>query len=204
MDLMEQFVKITIVNVLWLLCSLPVVTAGAATKAMYASLYRIRQRQQGVVKSFFAAFRKQFWVTTGLWMLILLVAAGLTADFLILSNMEFAGQIAAYGLLAFFALLLLIFDGMLFPMLSQFPCSWKEGIKNAFLLGLAHLPRMIPVTILNLAPLLMLVFASDVFLYMGGLWLICGFALLAYGNIKLLEPVFAPYRSAEEPDGSKE
>ena len=197
-DLLIRFTGIVTVNFLWLLCCLPIVTAGAATKAMYASLDIVARLEDGAAKGFFFSFRKQFWTTTSLWMLILFVGIGLVVDFMILANWEFFGRIGMYVVLFLVSFLLLVFCGMLFPMLSRFSCGLKEAVKNAFLLGLAYLPRMVLVTTLNLLPVLMLIFATDLFLYTGGIWLICGFGLIAYRNLNLLEPVFAPYKKIAE------
>ena len=163
-DLLTRFTGIVTVNFLWLLCCLPIVTAGAATKAMYFSLDLVTRLEGGVAKAFFSAFRKRFWTTTSLWMLILFVGIGLVVDFMILANWEFFGRIGMYVVLFLASFLLLVFCGMLFPMLSQCPCGWKEAEKNAFLLSLAYLPRMVLVTTLNLLPVLMLMFATDLFL----------------------------------------
>lgn len=48
-------------NVLWLVCSLPIVTAGAATAALYDVTLRIaREDDPPLTRQFFAAFRSNF------------------------------------------------------------------------------------------------------------------------------------------------
>lgn len=72
-------------SVLWLLCSIPVLTLGAATTALYDSVVRcIRYKQSGPYERFFRTFKNELvpgllltllWgaiAALGLWMLALL------------------------------------------------------------------------------------------------------------------------------------
>ena len=64
------------VSMLWILCSLPIVTMGAATAAaMETSLNPEGVSPQGLVKGYFGSFRKNFSRATGLWLLTLAALA---------------------------------------------------------------------------------------------------------------------------------
>lgn len=79
----EGLTGVCIVGVLWLLCSLPIVTAGASTTAMYTVfLCNIRsgQAQKKYVKPFFASFKQSFRESTFLWLIQLVVSAVLGVD----------------------------------------------------------------------------------------------------------------------------
>ena len=61
LDFMHALYDLTILNWLWLLCSLPIVTIGPATAAVYAvTLKMARDEESGIVKPFFKAFREGF------------------------------------------------------------------------------------------------------------------------------------------------
>ena len=65
-------------NILWLVCSLPIVTIGASTTALfYVTLKMAEDRDDGLTRMFFKAFRENFKPATKLW-LILLAVLGLT------------------------------------------------------------------------------------------------------------------------------
>lgn len=69
------------VSMLWLLCSLPIVTMGAATAAaMETSLNPEGVSPQGLVKGYFGSFRKHFFRATALWLLTLAALALLALD----------------------------------------------------------------------------------------------------------------------------
>ena len=48
-------------SILWFLCCLPVLTAGAATTALYETVYRYIRKDEGtLLKIFFGAFRENW------------------------------------------------------------------------------------------------------------------------------------------------
>ena len=68
-------------NLLWMVCSLPVFTAGAATAALYDVTLRIvREEDPPLTTRFFRAFRENFRQATVLWLILLGVGALLGAD----------------------------------------------------------------------------------------------------------------------------
>lgn len=198
MNLMNKFTGVAATNILWLLLCVPVVTAGAATKAMYANMFALRRDEDCTASSFFRAFRQDFWRTTGLWALILVLAAALFADYTIVASLAFPGYMAVVCVICFVALVLVILSGMVFPMLSQFPCTIKEAVVNGVLLSLAHLPRMAVITAMNVFPVVLFLILPQVFVFTSFLWVVCGFALIAWWNATQFEKIFAPFREQKE------
>lgn len=193
-----KLVDLTRINLLWLLCSLPVFTIGASTTAMISSLYAYRAGEKCGSGVFFSAFRKNFGKATVLWLVIVFFAAMLALDYYIVAYLEFPGRMAVIVLIFFVALALILVSGMIFPLLSQFPGTVKEMVINAVLLCLANLPKMLLVTAMNLLPALLFLLLPQVFLLLGFLWLICGFSLMALYDITVIEKIFAPFRESLE------
>ena len=78
-------------NLLWLLCSLPVFTIGASTTALYyASLKVVRGEESYVGRLFFRAFRENFRQATVLWLILLGIGLFLGADGYILYHLRAA------------------------------------------------------------------------------------------------------------------
>ena len=79
---MNTFTKVVdtlVLSILWLVCSLPVFTVGAASGALYYAYHKtIRQDRSYPVKTFFKAFRSNFSQATAIWMLVL-VFGGMSA-----------------------------------------------------------------------------------------------------------------------------
>ena len=131
-----------------------------------------------------------------LW-LLLFFAAMLVVDYVIVAYMSFPGRMVVIGLIFFLLFALVLVSGLIFPLLSQFPGGIKETVVNAILLSLSHLPKMLLVTAMNLLPVLLAVVLPHVLLLFGFVWLICGFALMGWYDITVIEKIFAPYRTQD-------
>lgn len=192
-----RLVELTKLNLLWLFCCLPVFTAGAATTAMLTCLYAWKAQEPCGGKVFFAAFRKCFGKATALWLGALFFGVMLVVDYMIVAYLTFPGRMAVIVVLFFLLGALVLFCGMIFPLVSQFPGTIKEMLVNAILLSLANLPKMLLVTAANLMPLLLGLLLPQVFILLGFVWLICGFALIGLYDITVIEQIFAPFRKSE-------
>lgn len=68
-------------SVLWLVFSVPVITMGAATTAMYNAIYKgIRQGYGGIWANFWEGFRSNFKQATIIWLILLVIYAVLGAS----------------------------------------------------------------------------------------------------------------------------
>ena len=81
MQFLGKVADLMLLNVLLLLCSIPMVTAGAAlTAACKVTQDMVLQDDRGIIKRFFATFRNEFKQSTGLWLLLLLACGILAYD----------------------------------------------------------------------------------------------------------------------------
>ena len=94
------------------------------------------------------------------------------------------------------AMLLLMVAGYGFPLLSQFEIPTRNLIEDALLLSLAHFPRTLAVIGATLLPAAVLYFLPSLIVCVLFIWVPAGFSLTALLIERILEPVFAPYRSA--------
>lgn len=193
-----KLVDLVRINILWLLCCLPIFTIGTSTTAMLTCLYAYKAGEPCGAKAFFQAFRKSFGKATLLWLLIAFFGAMLVLDYSIVAYLEFPGRMAVIGVIFFLAFALILFSGMIFPLVSQFPGGMKEMVINAILLSLANLPKMLLVTAMNILPVLLALLLPQVFILSGFFWLLCGFSLLALYDISVIEKIFAQFREPVE------
>lgn len=146
-------------SLLWAFSSLPVVTAGAATAALYDSvLHYVKPHEPGAFRNFFRTFRASFRTTALSSVCWALLWAGLLFGARILLLMALAGHRAALLQLIIFCILLIIPAGVVcwqFPLCARFPMRFAELNLNAARLTLARLPATLLTLIVTL----------------GGLWL---------------------------------
>ena len=73
---MERVWTLVVLNVLWVLCSLPVVTIGPSTAALYQVLGKVIQGEDShTARKFFAAWRENFKCALLVWLPMLAVLA---------------------------------------------------------------------------------------------------------------------------------
>ena len=191
MLLCGKFVSLFQINLLWLLCTLPVFTFGASTCAMLSCLSALKREEDAGARAFFRSFRQHFRQATLLWLLMAFLGVMLMLDYRIVAYMTFPGRMAVIGMICFFFLALVLVSGLIFPLLVRYPGSLRDTVVNAVLLSLSHLPKVLLITAMNLLPLLLLVTLPQVFVFFSFLWPICGFSLVAMYDLSVAERIFA-------------
>lgn len=185
--IMNTVLALIVLNVLWLLCCVPVVTAGASTAALYAVLIRMRDGDDAkVLRRFFAAFRENFKRATAVWMVLLLAAAVCGLDLLLAGQADsnVARVICMVGLLAVAMTAIFVF-----PLVARFENTWSNHLKNAALLSLSHAPRTLLALALWGGAVALTVYSFSTLYHMILLWLMLGFSCLSYATLWILTPV---------------
>ena len=134
-------------NLLWLVCSLPVFTVGASTAALYyASLKIIRGEETHVGPMFFRSFRENFRQATVIWLILLAVGLFLGADGYILYHLRLSSTGApavlwtlVLAVVIAAAVLYVIVLLYVFPLIASVRNSNRAMLKNAFLIGTHYL-----------------------------------------------------------------
>ncbi len=190
-----------LVNVLFLLCCLPVVTIGAAQAALTkVTQDYILDNDRGVWKPFLKAFRQNFKQATAVWLAEAVILVSLVCDFLLIKT-YFTGTLATvmYVLLAALAILVCCVSAYMLPLLVRYENTLRQHLGNAVVLAVIKLPRTVGLVALDLMPLLIALLSLSVFTQTLIFWLIVGFAFVAYLRANLLRPVF---RELEEGNDS--
>ena len=134
-------------NLLWFVCSLPIVTIGASTTALYyASLKLVREEDSSLTRQFFRSFRENSKQATVLWLILLGVGLFLGADGYILYHLRLS---AAGPLAVMWTLILAVVIAAsvvyvivllyVFPLLASVCNTNRAMLKNAFLIGTHYL-----------------------------------------------------------------
>lgn len=203
---MGRVADLIILNLLCILCCLPVITAGASITAMfYVTLKMVRNEESYIVKSFFKSFKENFKQATIINLIMLLAGVMLYFDISISRNME--GTLGTVLTLAFMVILLLY--AMLFiyiyPVLSKFYNTIKNTFINAFLMSIRHLPYTVLMIVVSLVPAAVF-FIPNAQLQSTVLMILflMGFSTVAYSNSHFLVKIFDNYISKEEEETDHE
>ncbi|MBR2529317.1 MAG: YesL family protein [Blautia sp.] len=174
-------------NLLVLLCSVPLVTIGAAVTAMhYVLLKLVRKEDSYLTRDFFHAFRSDFGQATLLWLIKLAFVIPLGIQLMMLDMGQESGfprALSYAGLVAGFAVLVLL--AFTFPLQSHFRNSLAGTLGNSLRLGLAKFPRAFVLAFIWALPAFFLLHVLAVF----PLLLLLGISLPGYICCRLYEPV---------------
>lgn len=195
---MEKVGDLLLVNLLFVVCSLPVVTIGASATAMYYVLGRIRRQEGTVTKDFFRSFRENFRQATLYWGVLLLVALVLYWNFRLISGWTgtlYSVMMVSLILVSWFAV---SWGSLVFPLLPRFDNTSAVTARNAGILVLAVPLRTLAAAAINSLPVALAVFLPGVFALAAVLWLFCLFSAGAYGILCLLSPVFTQLEKSGE------
>ena len=134
-------------NLLWFVCSIPIITIGASTTALYyASLKVVRDEESHVAAQFFRSFRENFRQATVIWLILLGLGLFLGADGYILYHLRLssAGSAAVLWTLILAvviaaAIVYVIVLLYIFPLLASVSNTNRAMFKNSFLIGTHYL-----------------------------------------------------------------
>lgn len=189
---------LVILNLLWLMCSLPVLTLGASTSALYYCLIKIvRERDRGMATMFFYAFRENLKQGTALTLILSGMGFFLICDLWYFSLMEGMLFKGVMGIVAILGILWLMVISYVFPILAQFENTVVGHLRSALLLGLTNPGKTVLVVILNLFPVGLFLFAPSAFVACVPIWLFCGTSLIAFFNSKILVSIFTKFIEAD-------
>lgn len=185
-------------NLIWLICCIPIVTIGPSTAAMYCVARDIAKGEwPAILKTFFKSFKESFKQSL-LIFLILLIPICLIAVYLFLASSGALDHTVWMKMLCYLAALIIGFIWTyVFPLIAQFDNTLGNTLKNAILLPLANPFVAVLCTALNLLPVILLLVSVDVFASAGFFWLVLGGSLTAVINSRLLGQLFRNFASQE-------
>lgn len=196
MAFIGRIALLVVVNLCWLVCCLPVVTAGASSTAMYTVLLAFDGHTfDTAFKAFFTAFRRRFRSATLLWLPFMALGALLLLDWRLLNAQGLTDSMGVMVLLllagAVYAFSLL----WLFPVLATVDSGFLATVKTAFLLGLRELWRSFLLLALSCLPLAMLTLYAQAFMTLWEFWLLIGFGALAFLKSRVMVPILKTLRA---------
>ncbi|HOO27348.1 MAG TPA: YesL family protein [Lachnospiraceae bacterium] len=189
-------------NILYIICCIPIFTIGASTTAMYYVTMKMAKNEEGyITRSFFKSFKLNFKQATLLWLLALAAGGILLLDYAIMGGRfgdivemneilrkVVTGILFAVGGLYVFVMI------YLFPLLAKFDNSIKNTIKNALLISIRHFPFTLLLIVIPVVPFVLMYFVNQLVLFV--FFLV--FSLVAFASSYIYVKIFANYLPGEE------
>lgn len=190
--LMSGLGRLTMILVtafLWTLTSLPVITVGASSSAVFYVMLKTQRGEEGnYISDYFRAFRENFKQATLAW--VILLAAGCLFGFCIFYYNVIDSGISQWIMFIFGALLVLDLIVMMyvFPILSRFANSLKVIMTMALVLPFQNLKRTVVLVLIAAAMTLICVYFSPLIFF--------GYGLFAFIASYIFPKIFKPLEEA--------
>ena len=189
-----------ILNVLFILCSAPVVTLGASLTALHrVTQNMLFEQEEPLLKAFFRAFRQNFKQSTLAWLVELVVIVSLVCDVLLVMAYFNGGLAKAmYILVAVLAILVAGVYAYLMPLIARYENGMRQQVNNAVVLAIIKLPKTLLLVFLNLLPVILVLISVPVFVQTLMFWVVIGFAFVSFIESSILKPVFQQLEKGNE------
>lgn len=182
--------SLIVLNLLTVVCCIPVITAGAAMTALYSMTLRLtRGEEEQVAGNYLKAFRDNFKQATLLWLIGGGILLFMAFDIWLLRSLTGTfGQvyrIILFVLLLFFVMVLI----HAFAVLARFDNTTRNTVKNALLFCAGHIGPACLMVAVALIPVILLT-VSWRFLSVG---ILIGISGPAYLESMYFTPLFRTY-----------
>ena len=195
MRFLARLVDLVILNVITILYSLPLITAGGALTAMnYVLLHLYREDESYVLRMFRKSFRENFRQGIPEGLLVLAAAAITVVDMMALHGSDSRTATLMMIVITVIAVMIFVTSVYMFALQSRYENTVGQTILNAARLAVTYLPRTAGMAVIWLIWIMILVFlykAASLF------FLIFGLTLPGYLCTMLYNRVFEDLESEE-------
>lgn len=186
MGVLGKAADLLLLNLLFLLCCLPVVTTGAALTGLFDAVRALEEEEGKVYAVFFSTSRKKFKEATLVFVLQMFILGILIGEIVLLNEVSFPGKEALLVLQGMLLLVFLAISVTVYPVLTSWDGPLKGLMKETAGFLMLHFPRVILVILVHGVQLVLtvLIFTvlPSIFLY----WTIIGGSLSVLYTGKIL------------------
>ena len=184
---LSKVADLMLLNLLTILCCIPVITIGPALTALnYMTLKMVRNEDCYISRGFFKSFKENFHQGVMIGILILIAAVVLVYDRFIIANsqVQYAGLIQIMiGVASIFVICTSLY---VFPLLAKFRNTVRATLKNALLISIMQFPKTLVMFVLYLIPMLIFVYFFQLIPFV----LFFGLSVPAWLSAKMYNKVF--------------
>lgn len=191
---LDKFWNMVWIGILWIVCSIPIITIGASSTAAYYAMVRsVRHNEDNSTKDFFKSFKQNFAQATIMTVIYIIVGAAFTYA----TWFYYHGQGSFnLGLRWFFYIVILVYLCTItysFSWLSRYEMSTFHALTYPIAITLMHLRFSIGLIVFWAAATIALYWSYNTFMFAPLIILMPGLKCLA--DTFMIEPVLKKYES---------
>ena len=187
MNVLGKMADLMWLNILTMICCIPVFTAGAALTALhYMALKIVRNEECYITRGYFKSFKENFKQATAIWFIIMFAAAVIAGDIYIILNEDIELNNIIKIVIMIIGVLVIMTATFIFPLLAKFENTVKNTIKNAFFMSIWQFPKTILMIVFAVVPVVLMLVSYEIFPVV----FLFGFSLPAWGGALLYNKTF--------------
>jgi len=188
----EKVIDFSILAMLWFVTSIPIITMGASTTALYYCIHKVIYQDRGYVREYFRAFKDNFKVSTGCWIIQLIIGAVFGIEVYWTRQLAMAGDSAGNLWRIFIILIgiLIAWAVYVYPYIARFENTVRETLKNTAIFAILNFYFTVP--------LFLLVVICYLFVMQYPIAILIIPQLFILGIHPIMEKIFRKYMSEEE------
>lgn len=187
MSFLNRVADLIWLNILTILCCIPIITAGPSITAMYYVTLKMVKGEDGyITKSFFKAMKDNFRQGAIIGIIMTILGLALGTDFYLLRIGYLPStNITTFLLIALVIIYVTIFV-YIFPILARYNNSIINTFINSLLLAVSNFPKTLLLYVANII-LFAAWYISDIFILVH---ILLGFSLSAYMASTVIRKIF--------------
>ena len=183
MGKIADFFMLTIV---WVVCSIPIVTIGGSTSALYYVVLKIvKNHEQYMIRSIFRYMKENFVSSTVVWIIVLALGFIPVVGFFMLNQMGVREASFLFWMLVVVTFIYLMFVAVVFPLSARLDADVLKLIFMSFMVSVKHFAWTFFMVVVTVC-----VAALGVFVFWPILFI--GVAGIAYVHALILEYIIFP------------
>lgn len=197
-----RLADIMVLNLLWIVFSLPLLSFGISTTALYyCTLKIVKDEDDGNIRMFIRSFKKNWREGLIIWLILLPILLILLLDHRFFTEVFSDNTVLRFFLRGITDALLLLWCFVflyVWPLLSRYENSWKKTLILALLMSIRHLPYTLGMLAIDILGIVGVFFLLRIFPIFVPLFFILGFPLLAWLNSVFFRRIFVKYEKKKE------
>ena len=188
---LDWIMHVAVLNLLFLLCSLPAITFGASLTALCAG-QRALIKKEPCFRAFFHAFGISFWRATAAWLILLPINGLLIFHGISLLPQWQSGGLPQLIFVGLCALLALSITVTVFVFYSRFDGKLLQLLRYSAELAMSNFLRAAIIALLFALPFILALFPAtfSIFLVLGVLWVFFYFSVAAWAAVWIMNKPF--------------
>ncbi len=180
-----------ILNVLFLLCCVPIITIGPAYSALYHGIVSLKEDSiSNLVKDFFKAFKNNLKYSILSQVIIVVLSVILWGNFLIILSLNSAIKILFLVMLGIYFIALTTFAVYIYATICRCNMKFSNLIKLIFVLAIKNPLNTFLLIFINLLPLIIMLIYPPFNIFVIFAMTILGFSLITLISSVILEKIF--------------